>query len=123
MCSVQSSSSESYDDMRSRHELELAGWVQEALRNAASVSSAARAAGVNSGTMSRLVRRLGEAKSLPPHSGETYDELRDRHEREVLSWMRSSLSRYGSLKQVGIHCSVNHGTLSRILWRLRRAES
>lgn len=112
---------ESYGDMRERHELELCGWVTAAVTNAASVTNAATRHGVNAGTMSKLWRRCKGRERVLPARPETYDELRERHEREVLEWMRSALAERGSLKQVSIQDGVNAGTLSRIAARLRDA--
>lgn len=50
---------ETYDQMRARHEQELRDWVRRALEGGASINSAARRAGINAGTMWRLVRRFG----------------------------------------------------------------
>lgn len=110
---------ESYRDMRHRHELELCGWVTAAVHSAESVTSAAKRHGVNTGTMSKLWRRCRGRERVPPARPETYDELRERQEREVLEWMRRALAERGSLKQVSIQEDVNPGTLSRIAARLR----
>lgn len=112
---------ERYADMRERHELELCGWVGDAVRNAASVTSAASRHGVNAGTMSKLWRRCRGREGVLPARLETYGELRERQEREVLEWMRDALDQHGSLKQVSIRENVNAGTLSRIAARLRDA--
>jgi transposase-like protein len=113
---------ESYEDMRQRHERELAGWVQTAVRGAASVYSAAKRHGVNDVSMMRLWRRLGRAEGVSPRTPETYDEIRARHEGEVLGWVRHALDEHGSLAQVAKHTEVNRGTLSRIIRRMRDAQ-
>lgn len=110
-----------YHVMRENHREELAGWVQAALRGAASPTGAAKRHGVNHGTMSRLARRFQNVRGTPPRTPETYEEIRDRHEREVLEWIREALAEYGSVVQVAENCGVNRGTVSRIARRLRDA--
>jgi transposase-like protein len=50
---------ENYEQLRARHEQEMRDWVRGALEGGASINAAARRAGINAGTMWRLVRRYG----------------------------------------------------------------
>jgi len=52
---------ETYEQLRARHEQEMRDWVQRALGSGGgSINAAARRAGINAGTMWRLVRRFGQ---------------------------------------------------------------
>lgn len=52
--------SETYEQLRARHEKEVREWVQNALEGGLSVNAAARRAAINAGTMWRLVRRFDQ---------------------------------------------------------------
>ena len=51
---------ETYEQLRARHEQEMRDWVRAAMIGGLSVNAAARRAGINAGTMWRLVRRFGQ---------------------------------------------------------------
>jgi transposase-like protein len=51
-----------YEQLMARHERELKEWCEDTLRGKKSITSAAKAAGVNPGTFWRIAVRLGVLK-------------------------------------------------------------
>ena len=54
--------SETYDEMRERHEREVRNWVHAQFKSGKSVNAVARDTGVNVGTIWRLVRQHGKGE-------------------------------------------------------------
>lgn len=52
---------ESYEEIRERHEREMREWTRQAMRGHTTINAAARSNNINPGTLWRLVRRwMGE---------------------------------------------------------------